>query len=49
VPDQKEEIEAIKKTQAEGILEMKTLRRRTGATDTSITNRIQEMEERISV
>jgi hypothetical protein len=39
------EIEAIKKTQTEGILEMETIGRRTEPTDVSIANRIQEMEE----
>ena len=48
VQDLKIEIEAIKKTYTEGILEMENLGKRTGTTDTSITNRIQEMEERIS-
>ena len=38
-------IEAIKKTQMKGILEMENLGKRTGTTDTSITNRIQDMEE----
>ena len=46
--DLKLEIEAIKKTQMKGILEMENLGKRTGMTDISITNRIQEMEERIS-
>ena len=41
-------IEAIKKTQRKGILEMENLGKRTGTTDTSITGRIQEIEERIS-
>jgi hypothetical protein len=39
-------IEAIKKTQFEGIMEMENLGKQTGATNASITNRIQEMEER---
>lgn len=42
------EIEAIKKTQTEGILEMGSLGKLTKITDTSITNRIQKMKERIS-
>ena len=46
--DLKMEIEAIKKTQVEATLEMENLGKRTGTTDASITNRIQEMEERIS-
>jgi hypothetical protein len=44
----KMEIEAIKKTQTEGILEIENLGKRTGTTDASITSRIQEMEDRIS-
>lgn len=39
------EVEAIKKTQTDGILEMKNLGKRTGTTDASITNIIQEMEK----
>ena len=49
VQDMKIEIEAIKKTQTKGILEMENLGKGTGATDISITNRIQEMEEKISM
>jgi predicted transcriptional regulator len=45
--DLKVEIEAIKKTQTEGILEMKNLGKRTETTDASITKRMQEMEENI--
>ena len=37
-----------KKTQTETILEMEKPGKRTGTTDINITNRIQEMEERIS-
>jgi predicted RNase H-like nuclease (RuvC/YqgF family) len=48
VQELKAEIEAIKKTQTEVILEMENLGKRTGTTDTNITKRIQEMEERIS-
>jgi hypothetical protein len=44
----KMKIEEIKKTQTEGILGMQNLGNRTGSTDASITNRIQEMEGRIS-
>jgi hypothetical protein len=47
VKDLKVEIEAINKTQTEGILKMENLRRRTETTNTSITNRVQEMEKRI--
>jgi phage-related tail protein len=43
VQDLKVEIKEIKKTQTEEILEMGKL----GTIDTSITNRIQEMEERL--
>ena len=48
VQDLKLEIEAIKKTQIEGILEMENLGKGTGTTDASITNRIQEVEDGIS-
>ena len=37
-----------KKTQTETILEMEKPGKRTGTTDINITNRIHEMEERIS-
>ena len=47
VQDLKMEIEATKKTQTEAILDMENLRKRTGTTDAIITNRIQEMEDRI--
>jgi uncharacterized coiled-coil protein SlyX len=43
------EIESLMKTQRETALEMENLGKRTGVTDASITNRKQEMEERISV
>jgi predicted nucleic acid-binding Zn-ribbon protein len=42
------EIEAIEKTQREATLEMDNLGKRSGATDASITNRVQEIEERES-
>ena len=42
------EVETIKKTQMEANLETENLGKRSGITDVSITNRIQEMEERIS-
>ena len=42
------EIESIKETKTKGILEMKNLGKQTGATDASITNRLQDMEVRIS-
>ena len=38
----------MKKTQTEKRLDMENLGKRTGTTKTSITNRIQEIEERIS-
>jgi hypothetical protein len=34
------EIEALKKTQSERMLEMQTLKKRTGTTDKNITNRM---------
>jgi uncharacterized coiled-coil protein SlyX len=43
------EIETIKKSQRETTLELKNLGKRSGAIDASITNRIQEIEEKISV
>jgi hypothetical protein len=42
------EIETLKKKQRERTLEMESLQMRSGVTDASITNRIQELEERIS-
>ncbi|ERE73973.1 Transposase, L1 containing protein [Cricetulus griseus] len=48
VQDLKTEIETIKKAQSKGMLEIEKLGKRSGTTDVSITNRIQEMEERIS-
>ena len=47
VPDLKMEIEPIKKTQTEEILEMENLGKRTETIDVSTANRIQEIEERI--
>jgi predicted nucleic acid-binding Zn-ribbon protein len=38
----------IKKSQRETTLELEKLRKRSGVIDASITNRIQEIEERIS-
>jgi methyl-accepting chemotaxis protein len=46
--DLKVEVETIKKTQMEANLEMENLGKRSGFIDVSITNRIQEIEERIS-
>ena len=48
VQNLKTEIEAIKKTQTEETMEMENLGKWSGTTDASITNRIQEMEERTS-
>jgi hypothetical protein len=42
------EIETIKKSQRETTLEIEILGKRSGVIDASITNRIQEIEERIS-
>ena len=44
----KMEIEAIKKEHMETTLDIENQKKRQGAVDTSLTNRIQEMEERIS-
>ena len=41
------EVETINKSQEETTLDIENLGKRSGAIDTSITNRIQEMEERI--
>jgi hypothetical protein len=46
--DPKMEIETIKKTQTETILEIETLGKKSRTRDGSINNRIQEMEERNS-
>jgi uncharacterized coiled-coil protein SlyX len=48
IQDLKVEVETIKKTQVEVNLEMENLGKKSEITDVSITNRIQEMEERIS-
>ena len=42
------EVETIKKSQRETTLEIEILGKKSGAIDASITNRIQEIEERIS-
>jgi uncharacterized coiled-coil protein SlyX len=42
------EVETIKKTQSETTLELETLGKKSGTIDASISNRIQEMEERIA-
>ena len=48
IQDLKVEVETIKKTQMEANLEMENLGKRSGITDVSITNRTQEIEERIA-
>ena len=47
IQDIKMEVDTIKKTQSETTLEIETLGKKTGTIDESISNRIQEMEERI--
>ena len=42
------EVETIKKSQRETTLEIEILGKKSGTIDASISNRIQEMEERIS-
>ena len=44
----KMQVETIKKSQRETTLEIENLRKRSGVIDVSITNRIQEIEEKIS-
>ena len=44
----KTEMEAMKKTQTENQLDMENLGKRTETTESSITNRIQQIEEQIS-
>jgi chromosome segregation ATPase len=46
--DLKREVDTIKKTQSEVTLEIESLGKKSGTIDASISNRIQEMEERIS-
>jgi hypothetical protein len=48
VQDLKVEIESLKKTQTEEILEIENIGKKIETTDARITNRRQEMEERIS-
>jgi hypothetical protein len=48
IQDLKMEVEIIKKTQRERTLEIETLGKKSGSIDVSISNRIQEMEERVS-
>jgi chromosome segregation ATPase len=48
IQDLKLEIETIKKSQRETTVEIENLEKKSGVIDASITNRIQEIEERIS-
>ena len=48
VQELKTKMEAVRKTQSEGRLDMENLGKRTETTESSLTNRIQEIEERIS-
>jgi hypothetical protein len=48
IQDLKREVETIKKTQNEATLEIETLGKKSETIDMSISNRIKEMEERIS-
>jgi hypothetical protein len=46
--DLKREIDTIKKTQSEAMLEIETIGKKSGTIDASFSNRIQEMVEKIS-
>jgi predicted nucleic acid-binding Zn-ribbon protein len=48
IQDLKREVGTIKKMQRETTLEVENLGKKSGTIDASISNRIQEMEERIS-
>jgi predicted nucleic acid-binding Zn-ribbon protein len=48
IQDLKMEVETIRKSQREITLKVETLEKKSGAIDASITNRIQEIAERIS-
>jgi prefoldin subunit 5 len=48
IQDLKMEVETIKKTQRETNLKIEILGKKSGTIDAGISNRIQEMEERIS-
>jgi predicted nucleic acid-binding Zn-ribbon protein len=48
IQDLKREVDTIKKTQNKATLEIETLGKKSGTIDASISNRIQEIEERIS-
>jgi hypothetical protein len=43
--DLKREVDTMKKTQSEATLEIETLGKKSGTIDSSISSRIQEMEE----
>jgi putative N-acetylmannosamine-6-phosphate epimerase len=49
IQDLKREVDTIKETQSEAMVEIETLGKKSGTIDVSINNRIQEMEERTSV
>jgi predicted nucleic acid-binding Zn-ribbon protein len=46
--DLKREVDTIKKTLSEAMLEIETIGNKSGTIDASIRNRIRDMEERIS-
>jgi gas vesicle protein len=46
--DLKRELDTIKKIQSEAMLEIKNIGKKSGSIDSSISNRTQEMEERMS-
>jgi chromosome segregation ATPase len=48
IQDLKREVDTIKQTQSETMLEIETLGKKSKAIDASISNRIQEIKERIS-
>jgi predicted nucleic acid-binding Zn-ribbon protein len=48
IQDLKLKIETVKQSQRETTLEIENIEKRSGIIDSSITNRIQEIEERIS-
>ena len=48
IQDLKREVDTIKKTQSEAMLEIEILGKKSGTIDVSNSNRIQEMKERIS-
>jgi predicted nucleic acid-binding Zn-ribbon protein len=48
IQDLKREVDTIKKTQSEATLQIENLGKKSGTIDVSISNRIQEMEERVS-